>query len=404
MNLTPIYVTGMGAVSAAGLGVAALWNATAEGRSGVRPISFGPENQIFIKTAAHLPEIDEALKPKVPTLGGNIDIVTTISLIAAAEAMAQAKWPQGQPLGPDTAVVIGTGIAAVNTIDQEYHKGFYKTGRPDPFTVPKIMPSAPASHISMTYGAQGPSFALSSACSSSSQAVGIAMMLIRSGMARRAIVGGTEALLTYSGFRAWEALRVMTPTLCRPFSKNRNGMILGEGAAIMLIETEDAMRERGAEPLAELAGYGTTSDAGDLLRPDAPSCARAMNAALQDGGLAAQDIGYINAHGTATILNDHTETSAMREVFGNRLDTMPVSSTKPIHGHTLGAAGAIELAVTIEALRHQVAPPTINWQEPDAACIANPVANVAQPTAMKAAMSNSFAFGGINSCLVVRKV
>nr|WP_281432935.1 beta-ketoacyl-[acyl-carrier-protein] synthase family protein [Aestuariivirga litoralis] len=399
----PVYISGMGAVSALGLGVSALADAVFEGKSGVRPISFGENKQQFIKTAASLPEIPLEKNPR-RTTSSNVDIVTTIGLLAAKEAMEQAKWPEGMPLGQDAAVIVGTGIGALATLEVEYHKHFVTGGRSDPFTIPKVMPSASASHISMAYGAQGPSFSVSSACSSSSQAIGVALSLIRSGMARRAIVGGTEALLTHTGFRAWEALRVMSPTLCRPFSKGRDGMILGEGAAIMLIETEDALKQRGGEPICELAGFGTTSDAADILRPDAASCARAMRNALIDAGLSPQDIGYLNAHGTGTILNDQTETLAMQEIFGDQLAQLPVSSTKPVHGHTLGAAGAIELIVTIEALRRQMAPPTINWLEADAHCIANPVPNQAVPTKMNAAMSNSFAFGGINSCLVVRKV
>lgn len=392
----------MGAITALGVGVEALWKATVTGKSGVRPISFGEAKPTFVKQAAWLEPVDDALKIKIAP-NSTVDIVSTISVLAAQEAIDQAKWPRSRPFGDDTAVIIGTGIGAMNTLEIEYEKHFVKNTRSDPFTIPKVMPSAPTSHVSMSFGARGPSFAVSSACSSSSQAIGIAMTLIRAGLARRAIAGGTEALLTHTGFRAWEALRVMSPTLCRPFSKDRDGMILGEGAAVLMIESESALRERGAEPLAELAGYGTTSDAADLLRPDAGNCARAMSYALADAGLAPDAIGYINAHGTGTILNDQTETKAMREVFGSRMDTLPVSSTKPIHGHTLGAAGAIELLVTIEALRHQMAPPTINWLGADPNCLANPVANVAQPARITAAMSNSFAFGGINSCLVVRQ-
>ena len=398
-----IYVTGMGAVTALGSGVSALWNGAVSGVSGVRPISFGEKYPTMIKQAAFLerPPKSPGIRPGSP---GDVDFVTSIALTAAAQAMSQAKWPTDMPLGSDAAVVIGTGIGAITTIEGEYEKYFSTGDRPDPFTVPKIMPSAPASNISMTYGARGISFALSSACASSSQAMGMALLLIRAGLARRAVVGGTEALLTYSGFRAWEGLRVMTPTLCRPFSKDRNGMVLGEGAAVMLIETEEALAERGGEPLAEVAGFGTTSDAGDMLRPDAQMCARAMRAALVDAGVKPEEIGYLNAHGTGTILNDQTESRAMRDVFGGHLDALPVSSTKPVHGHTLGAAGAIELVITIEALRNSIAPPTLNWLSADSNCIADPVANVARGATINAAMSNSFAFGGINSSLVIRKV
>ena len=196
----------------------------------------------------------------------------------------------------------------------------------------------------------------------------------------------------------------MTPRECRPFSTGRDGMTLGEGSAMLLLETEDAAAARGARPLAELCGFGTTSDAGDIVRPDAAGAAAAMEGALADAGLNPNEIGYVNAHGTGTILNDRTESDALRRVFGSHLDTLAVSSTKPVHGHTLGAAGALELVVTVQALEHQVAPPTINWLGADRDCIPDPVPNAARAVNMSAAMSNSFAFGGINASLIIRKV
>jgi nodulation protein E len=229
----------------------------------------------------------------------------------------------------------------------------------------------------------------------------LGLQAIRSGLIDTCVVGGSEALLTPATFRAWEALRVMTPTLCRPFSRNRNGMVLGEGAAVLLLEAEETAHARRTIPLAELAGYGTSCDAGDIVRPDPDGAARSMELALADAGLRADDIGYVNAHGTGTILNDVCESKALGMVFGDRLNRLPVSSTKPIHGHTLGAAGAIELIVTIHALRQQVAPPTINWLASDPHCIADPIPNEARPVPMRAALSNSFAFGGINASLVV---
>ena len=261
------------------------------------------------------------------------------------------------------------------------------------------MGSSAVSHISMMYGCTGPTFAVTSACASAGQAIGLGTYFIRSGMVDRAIVGGSESSMTAMNIRVWELLRVLTPDACRPFSVNRNGMVLGEGAAVLVLESEQAARERQATPLAEVAGYGTSSDAFDIVRPDATGATTAMELAIADSGLPPDTIDYVNAHGTGTIANDEIEAEALRRVFGARLPA--VSSTKPIHGHTLGAAGAIELVITIMAVRDKVAPPTINWLGRDPKCDLDPVANMARDLPIRAAMSNSFAFGGINACLIV---
>jgi nodulation protein E len=398
-----VFITGMGAVSALGFGIKPLWDAARTGESGVRDIEMPRTTNQLIRKAAHLPSFDPSGFLASDIIKSS-DRFAQMALIAANETLSDAGWPAGEPLGHGTAVLIGSGIGGASTSDWEHHKFYTTRERADPMTIPKVMPNAASSHISMAFGAKGLSLAVSSACSSSSQAIGLGLMLLRMGVADRALVGGSECLLTPATFRAWEALRVMTPSLCRPFSTGRNGMVLGEGAAVMMLETEGAAAARGARPLAELAGFGSTSDAGDIVRPDAESAARAMQLALADAGLAPTDIGYVNAHGTGTILNDRTESTALTRVFGAQLDGLAVSSTKPVHGHALGAAGALELAVTICALRDGIAPPTINWIGPDADCLSDPVANVAQARPMAAAMSNSFAFGGINASLIVRKV
>lgn len=231
----------------------------------------------------------------------------------------------------------------------------------------------------------------------------MAAFMIRHGLLTRCIAGGSEALLVPSVFRAWEVLRVMTAGLCRPFSEGRDGMVIGEGAGIFVLESLDAAQERGATIIAEVAGYGTTGDAGDLLRPDPTGAASAMAAAIADAGLAPADIAYVNAHGTGTVANEASETQALRSVFGNGLDTTLVSSTKPIHGHALGAAGALEFIITVKALLEQVAPPTINFSAIDPALGIDPVANVARAFSGEACMSNSFAFGGVNASLVAKR-
>jgi nodulation protein E len=269
--------------------------------------------------------------------------------------------------------------------------------------VPRIIPSTAATTLGMRYSCLGPTFAIGSACASASQSIGLGLQMIRFGLADRAIVGGSEACVVNGCMRAWEALRVLTPDFCRPFSKGRNGMSLGEGGAVFILETLESALARGHAPLCELVGYGTSSDAKDPVRPDVAGASSAIAQALEDAGMAPQDIHYVNAHGTATHANDMTESEAIVTVFGDDYGRrVPVSSTKPVHGHALGAGGGLELAITISALREQIAPPTINFLEADPRCPIDAVPNVARKTPIRAAMSNSFAFGGINAVLIVR--
>jgi nodulation protein E len=397
-----VLITGLGCVTALGLGAEALWDAARWGRTGVRDLELPRTSNQLVKKAAHLPNFDPAQRLPAEVLRAT-DRFAQMAIIAAREAVDDAGWPSSEPLGGRTAVLVGSGIGGATTSDIEHFKFYQSHDRLDPMTVPKVMPSAAASQVSMAFGARGMSLAVSSACSSASQAIGLGLMLLRQGLADRALVGGSECLIAPATFRAWETLRVMTLGSCRPFSKGRDGMTLGEGAAMLLLETEQAARARGARAHAELAGFGTTSDAGDIVRPDAAGAAAAMAMALADADLEARDIGYVNAHGTGTILNDRSESEALRRIFGTSLDTLAVSSTKPVHGHTLGAAGALELVITVRALQDGIAPPTINWLEGDRDCLPDPVPNVARAVAMTSAMSNSFAFGGINASLIVRK-
>lgn len=398
-----VVVTGLGAITAAGTGVPALWDAAREGRSGVSDFRLARYPRQRITRAAHIADFDPAAHLSEQELK-TTDRFAQLALVAAAEAVSQAGLDTGAPLGPRFGAIIGSGIGGSWTTD-DGHYGFYVTeARTDLLTIAKVMPNAAASQISMRYGVRGPSLAISSACASGTQAVGYGLQMIRAGMADAMLVGGSEALLTPATFRAWEVLRVMAPQTCRPFSDKRNGMVLGEGAAVLVIEELEHALKRGATPLAEIAGYGTTSDAGDLLRPTVEGPAAAMANALADAGLRPQDIGYVNAHGTGTVLNDISESEALRQVFGADIDAVSVSSTKPIHGHALGAAGAIELVITIEALRDNIAPPTINWLAPDPKCLADPVPNTARARPIEAAISNSFAFGGINATLAIRRM
>ena len=399
--MTRVVLTGMGAVSACGIGADQLWRAAVEGISGVRSVSFESLQNQRVGTAAALSDQDRA---HVEQVAGHRmrDPVAQFALVAAREAIAQAGL-RDEDFGETCGVVIGSGFGGAKTLDDNYMAfGVDKAMRLDPMAVPKIMNNAAASWVSMETGASGPIYSPSTACSSASQSIGLAYQLVRSGTVDRCLAGGAEACLVGGVFRVWELLRVMTADKSRPFSKDRNGMTLGEGAGVVVLESLESARARGANILCEVAGYATNSDAGDLLRPDPERAAACMTSALAQAGLEASSVGYVNAHGTGTVANDVTETKALKTVFGEALSGLEVSSTKPIHGHALGAAGAIEAIVTIKALLNQVAPPTINFNEIDPKIGFDPVGNQARPISTTAVMSNSLAFGGINASLVFR--
>jgi nodulation protein E len=395
-----VFITGLGAVTAAGLGAETLWHAAREGRSAVGPLELARPVRNNIRIGAQVRGFDPAAHVDAAVLPF-CDRFTQFALAAGAEAVAQAGLAEAGPLGPRTATIVGTGIGGAETIESGIHNAYVTGQRVDPWSVPRLMPNAAASQLSARFGARGPSFAVSSACASGAQAIGIGATMLRSGAVDRALVGGTEACMTGSGMKSWEALRVLSPDLCRPFSKERNGMVLGEGAAMFLLESEEAVAERGVAPLAEVLGYGTTSDAADIVRPDPEGAAGAIMLALADAGLEPAAVDYVNAHGTGTLANDVAESAALKLAFGDQLAVLPVSSTKPIHGHGLGAAGAIELVVTLFALRDGIVPPTINFATQDPRCALDCVPNEARKHPVRVAMSNSFAFGGINAVLIL---
>lgn len=395
-----VVVTGMGSVSAAGIGVEPLWRAARDGTSCVGPLEVREPYGGRIKISAQVRDFDiaERIGPAVAPFA---DLFAAYALAAADEAVAQAGLDRDMRQGARCATLLGTGIGGMHTIDDGIYAVYFANKRPEALTVPKLIPSAGPALLSMRFGATGPCFAVASACSSGAQAIGLGMQMIRAGMVDRAIVGGAEACATNGAMRAWETLRVLTPDLCRPFAKNRNGMVLGEGAAMFVLEAEETARARGAQPLCHLSGYGTNSDALDPVRPDAASASACMNMALEDAGLKPEDIDYVNAHGTATVANDGNEAEALNRSFGAHCERMLVSSTKPVHGHTLGAGGAIELAISVMALREQVAPPSLNVEIQDPACRIKLVGPEAVARPMRAVLSNSFAFGGINASLII---
>ncbi len=399
-----VVVTGCGVVSPVGKDTATYWQSLREGVSGIaQPTLVSPE-LLFREVVAEVKDYDPAAYFEERQLAP-LDRVSQFAIIAAREALAQSGLTIGEALSERTAAIVGTGIGGSTTIDESYKRLYSeKATRVYPLTVPKLMPNAPASQVSMFLGLRGPAFGIVSACSSATHAIGLAYQMVRSGIADAAVTGGTEACINLGTLKGWEALRVMATDTCRPFSKGRKGLVIGEGAAMVVLETLDSARARGAEIIAEIAGFGMSADARDLTNPDVGGMARAMNACLADAGLTREDVDYVNAHGTGTMTNDSTETEALKVTFGERAKAIPVSSTKSMVGHALGAAGALEFVATLLAVRDNIAPPTMNYLEPDPACDLDYVPNAARPMTIDVAMSNSFAFGGLNAVLAAKKL
>jgi len=399
-----VVITGMGAVSALGHTAKETWAALREGRSGIGPITSLPRESLRFGIAAEVRDFDP-LKHFDEKRVILLDRVSQFALVAAREAIAQSGIDfRHEDLGDNTAVIIGTGVGGENTND-EASRRLYADNNPrlHPLTIVRLMANAPACQISIEHGLTGPAFATVSACASSNHAIAQAFHMVRSGVADAAVAGGTEACLTMGAVRAWEAMRVLADDTCRPFCKQRRGLVLGEGAAVFVLETLERAQRRGATILAELAGAGMSADAGDIVFPSDVGAAKAMQRALADARLAPEAFDYINAHGTGTPANDPTETKAIRRTFGTHADALAVSSTKSMHGHALGAAGAIELVATIGAIRDSVIPPTANFIDPDPECDLDYVPNAAREKPVRAALSNSFAFGGLNAVLALRR-
>ncbi|WP_272913784.1 beta-ketoacyl-[acyl-carrier-protein] synthase family protein [Frateuria defendens] len=400
-----VAITGMGAVSPYGVGAAALWQALREGRSGIRPLRHANGEQLRVRVAAQVPEsFDPAQHIDARTLP-QMDRTTQFALAAAGEAIAQSglHFAAGG-LALRAGVVIGTGVGGETSQDEQSRR-LYGEGatRLHPLTIVRTMANAPASQVSIAHGLRGPSFGVVSACASANHALAQAMMLVRAGLADVVVAGGAEACLSYGVLRAWEAMRVLADDTCRPFSADRRGLVLGEGAGVFVLESMEHARSRGAVILGELAGAGMSADAGDIVAPSADGAAAAMAQALADAGLSPQDIDYVNAHGTGTPANDPTETRAIHQVFGAQAGRLAVSSTKSMHGHALGASGALELVAVLGALGEGVVPPTANLDRPDPACDLDYVPNAARELPVRAVLSNSFAFGGLNAVLAVRR-
>ncbi len=399
-----VAVTGLGLVSALGLDRAAHFAGLREGRNGVSELQITDVERLSVRIGAQARAYvgeDRFDRQELALL----DRTTQMALTAAAEAMAEAGLALSEEEALRAGVVMGTALTGMETIDGNYRAVFQEgKNRVHPFIVPRLMTSAGASQISMRHGLRGPSWTVTTACSSSNHAIGQAFQLVRSGAADVMLAGGAEAPLVFGVMKAWEGLRVMSKDACRPFSRTRNGMVQGEGAAVLVLEEMERAKARGAHIWGEVAGFGMTADASDIVTPSQDGAARAIRAALSDAGMAPDEVGYVNAHGTATAANDRTEIAAIREALGPAAERVSVSSTKSMHGHAIGAAGALEAAAALLALSEGVIPPTINHEEPDPDCDLDVTPNAARERAVGAALSNSFAFGGLNAVLAFRKV
>lgn len=399
-----VVITGAGTINALGKNVPDTLEAMREGRCGIGELEFQDVERLSIRIGGQVKNYDPEEKFNRQQIS-LYDRFTQFTLLAAEEAINQSGLSFAGELAAKSGVVLGTAGGGVSTWDDNY-RSVYEDGknRVHPFVVPKLMNNAAASHVSMAYNLKGPSFTVSTACASSNHAMAQAFQMVRSGMSPVMIAGGSESMLCFGGVKAWEGLRVMSRDACRPFSANRNGMVQGEGAGVFVFENYDHAKARGAEILAEVVGFAMTSDAADIVMPSKQGAARAIQGALVDAGLNGDEVGYINAHGTGTAANDRTESAAVADVFGAHADKLMISSTKSMHGHLIGGTGAVELLACIMALRDGVVAPTIGYEEPDPDCALDVVPNEARDAKVDVALSNAFAFGGLNAVLALRKV
>lgn len=400
-----VVVTGMGAVCATGASVPEFWANAKKGVCGISRRAYACADDLSV-TLPVAPV--DGFEERAAGLGKELaraDRFSQFAIAAADEAVAQAGIDfSASGIGARTAAIIGTGIGGQSTIDAGY-VGMLRNGRrPHPLSILKTIANAAASHMTIRYSVKGPAFAISSACASGAHAIGVCADIIRSGGADAGLAGASEAMLTYGALETWKSMHILSDELCRPFSKNRKGLVIGEGAGVLVLEEYERARKRGADILAEVVGFGMNADGNDMINPAVEGAAGAMRAALDGIDAGDPSAVYINAHGTGTLMNDPTETKAIRDVFGAGADKLLVSSTKSMHGHLLGAAGGVEAVMTIMALREGVAPPTINLDEPDPACDLDYAPNEARERRFDLALSNSFAFGGLNAVLAFGRV
>lgn len=395
-----IVITGIGGICAMGLSAPGIWEGMRVGRSSIGEMTSAPIDDLKIRIGAEIKQLPgvEFDRKRLVTM----DRFSLLAVLAAGEALRQSGLVVDADNTSRIGAVVGTAIYGTETIENNYRALFIdRKTRTNVFAVPRAMPGAPAGQVSIVYGLRGPVFGVSSACSSSNQAFISACDQLRTGRADVMLAGGTDTPLTFGVLKAWEALRVLARETCRPFSADRDGLVLGEGAGIAVLETYEHAAARGAPILAELAGTGMSGDASDIVAPTIEGPVAAMNACLADAGLLPEDIDYVNAHGTGTKFNDRFETKAIRHVFGKHADALSVSSTKSMHAHCLGASGAIELIACVMAIREGIIPPTANHRKKDPDCDLDVTPNIARKRKVRAAVSNSFAFGGMNAVVAI---
>ncbi len=397
-----VAITGLGVISTLGHNVSDFWVSLSQGVCGIAPIRLVDCSRLKFKNGAEVKDFDAARHFDSSKLA-LLDRFAQFAVVSAREAVRDSGLEWDPESKRRTAIVTGCSIGGQTTQDEQFVE-IYRNSRDrvHPFTIARTMANSGASHISMEFGITGPAYTISTACSSANHAIGNAFWLIRNGQADIAITGGSETPFSYGFLKGWESLRVVSPDTCRPFSRNRSGMILGEGGATLVLEELERAQARGAKIYGEIAGFGMSSDAWNIMAPSADGAADAMLRAIEDARIASEEIGYINAHGTATTANDLTETRAIRKVLADYAEKVPVSSTKSMHGHALGAAGAIEAVATVLALKHGLLPPTANYQQPDPECDLDYVPNTPRRASVGYALSSSFAFGGLNAVLAFR--
>ena len=397
-----VVITGLGSICGLGVGVAPFWYAMSQGQSAIRPLS-GIEEDVRMTKGAWLDNFqpDQFFIVNMLPL---LDRFSQFAVVASKEAVEDAGLAENEDVLKRSAAIIGTGCGGKQTDEETYSKLYKeKRTRVHPLTIPKGMPSAAASMVSQLLGIKGPVFSIASACASAAHAIIQGRMMIQAGLVDVAVVGGTDAPFTYGLMKSWDALRVVSNDTCRPFSADRSGMVLGEGAGMLVLESEQHASHRGAKVYAEFAGYGMTSDAGHITRPDPMGIADAIRGAIDNAKIPVGSVDYINAHGTGTVANDKAETDAVHHVFGNHANKLAISSTKSMHGHALGASSALELIATTLTVQQGRIPPTVNFTEPGEGCDLDYVPNIARDREVNVALSNSFAFGGLNAVIVLRQ-
>ena len=396
-----IVITGLGGLCALGTDISTIWQGMRDGRSGIGPITTTPLHDLKVACGAEIKALPEhGIEHKRLV---TMDRFSLLAVIAAREAAAHAGLVIDEHSSGRAGAVIGTGICGWETVEDNY-RGILLEGRPraNIFSVPRAMTGAPAGQVSMDLGLRGPVFAVSSACSTGNHSIAAAADQIVLGRADVMMAGGTEAPIIWGVLKGWEAMRVLARQTCRPFSADRDGLVIGEGAGVVVLERLEHALARGATILAEYAGAGLSADATDIVAPTVEGPTAAIAGCLADAGLRPEDVDYVNAHGTGTRMNDQIETQAIRRAFGKSADRLSVSSTKSLHGHCLGATAAIEMIACVKAVSEGIVPPTANYTTPDPACDLDVTPNVARQREVRAAISNSFAFGGTNATVAVK--